>query len=167
MAKILIHNKKQSIKLTLLVVVLFFSALIVPLIFHVYFYYTNIYKFIINNNYLIYIASFLFFYVIYNGIFYYKIKFDSSSLRIESRRTLSIWFISKVYNIEITNDMLIGFRFVGSFLSINDKLLIQMRSSSGRKSAVRIPLTLVGKKRKRKLEQIFNKIIQNNECQTS
>jgi len=167
MAKILIHNKKQSIKLTLLVVVLFFSALIVPLIFHVYFYYTNTYKFIINNNYLIYIASFLFFYVIHNGIFYYKIKFDSSSLRIESRRTISSWFVSKVYNIEITNDMLIGFRFVGSFLSINDKLLIQMRSSSGRKSAVRIPLTLVGKKRKRKLEQIFNKIIQNNECQTS
>ena len=52
-------------------------------------------------------------------------------------------------------------------LSINDKLLIQMRSSSGRKSAVRIPLTLVDEKRKRKLEQIFNKIIQNNGCQTS
>ena len=167
MAKFLIHNKKQSIKLTLLVIALFFSALIAPLTFHFYFYYTDIYRFIINNNYLIYIASFLFFYVIYNGIFYYKIKFDSSSLRIESRRILSISFVSKVYNIEMTNDMLIDFRFLRNVLSINDKLLIQMRSSSGRRSAVRIPLTLVGKKRKRKLEQIFNKIIQNNGCQTS
>ena len=161
MAKILIHNKKQSIKLTLLVVVLFFSALIVPLIFHVYFYYTNIYKFIINNNYLIYIASFLFFYVIYNGIFYYKIKFDSSSLRIESRRTISSWFGSKSYNLEISNDMLVGFSFNRDFLSINDKLLVQMRSSSGRKSAIRIPMTLLGKKRKVKLTKILNNIIQN------
>jgi len=161
MAKILIHNKKQSIKLTLLVVVLFFSALIVPLIFHVYFYYTNIYKFIINNNYLIYIASFLFFYVIYNGIFYYKIKFDSSSLRIESRRTISSWFGSKSYNLEISNDMLVGFSFNRDFLSINDKLLVQMRSSSGRKSAIRIPMTLLGKKRKVKITKILNNIIQN------
>ena len=162
MEKFLIHNKKQSIKLTLLVVVLFFSALIVPLIFHVYFYYTNIYKFIINNNYLIYIASFLFFYVIYNGIFYYKIRFDSSSLRIQSRRTISSWFGSKSYNLEISNDMIIGFSFHGSFLSINDKLLIQMRSSSGRKSAIRIPMTLLGKKRKVKITKILNNIIQNN-----
>ena len=167
MEKFLIHNKKILIKLSLLVIVLFFSALIIPLTFHFYFYYTDIYKFIINNNYLIYIASFLFCYLLYNGIFYYRIKFDSSSLRIESRRVLSIWLVSKVYNIELTNDMLIGFRFFGSFLSINDILLIQMRSSSGRKFAVRIPLTLLGKKRKEKLEQIFNKIIQNNGCQTS
>ena len=162
MAKILIHNKKQSVKFTLLVIVIFFSSLILPLIFHVYFYYTNIYKFIINNNYLIYIASFLFFYVIYNGIFYYRIKFDSYSLIIQSKRTLSSLFGSKIYNLELSNDMLIGFRFFRNFLSINDELLIQMKSRSGRKSAVRIPLTLLGKKRKVKITNILNNIIQNN-----
>ena len=121
----------------------------------------------ISNLYLIYVGFLFFFYIIYYGIFYYKIKFEYSSFLIQSRRTLSSWFGSKVYNLELSNDMLIGFRFFRTFLSINDDLLIQMRSSSGRRSAVRIPLTLVGKKRKRKLEQIFNKIIQNNGCQTS
>ena len=94
--------------------------------------------------------------------FYYKIKFDSSSLRIQSRRTISSIFGSKSYNLEISNDMLIGFRFFRDFFSINDKLLIQMRSSSGRKSAIRIPMTLLGKKRKVKLTKILNNIIQNN-----
>ena len=116
----------------------------------------------ISNLYLIYGAFIFLFYIIYHGIFYYKIKFEYSSFLIQSRRTLSSWFGSKVYNLELSNDMLIDFRFIRNFLSINDKLLIQMRSSSGRRSAVRIPLTLVGKKRKVKLTNILNNIIQNN-----
>ena len=167
MKQIMIDNKKVSRRLTLLVFVLLFLMLAIPLIFYLFFYYSFFYKFMISNLYFIYVGFLFFFYIIYYGIFYYKIKFEHSSFLIQSRRTLSSWFGSKVYNLELSNDMLIGFRFVGSFLSINDKLLIQMRSSSGRKSAVRIPLTLVGKKRKIKLEQIFNKIIQNNGCQTS
>lgn len=163
----MIDNKKASRRLTLLVFGLLFFILVIPLIFHFFFYYSSFYKFMISNLYLIYVGFLFFFYIIYYGIFYYKIKFEYSSFLIQSRRTLSSWFGSKVYNLELSNDMLIGFRFFRNFLSINDKLLIQMRSSSGRRSAVRIPLTLVGKKRKRKLEQIFNKIIQNNECQTS
>ena len=167
MAKILIQNKQKSTILTLLVTVLLFSISVIPLIVHMFFYRTSIYYFLISHNYWIYIVFITFFYFIYHGIYNYKIKFEHSSFLIQSRRTLSSWFGSKVYNLELSNDMLIGFRFFRNFLSINDKLLIQMRSSSGRRSAVRIPLTLVGKKRKRKLEQIFNKIIQNNGCQTS
>ena len=163
----MIDNKKVSRRLTLLVFGLLFFMLVIPLIFHLFFYYSSFYKFMISNLYLIYVGFPFFFYIIYYGIFYYKIKFEYSSFLIQSRRTLSSWFGSKVYNLELSNDMLIGFRFFRNFLSINDKLLIQMRSSSGRRSAVRIPLTLVGKKRKIKLEQIFNKIIQNNGCQTS
>ena len=162
MAKILIHNKQQSLILTLLVIALLFSLLVIPFIFYTYFYHTAIYNFLTNYNYWIFIIVFLFFYFIYYGIYNYKIKFDNSSLLIQSRRTISSWFGSKSYNLEISNDMLIGFSFHGSFLSINDKLLIQMRSSSGRKSAIRIPMTLLGKKRKVKLTKILNNIIQNN-----
>jgi len=167
MKQIVIHNKKESKILTILVAVLLFSFIAPPLMFYLFYHHSPLYKFMISNLYLIYVAFIFLFYIIYFGIFYYKIKFNYSSFVIQSRRILSSWFGSKVYNLELSNDMLIGFRFVGSFLCINDKLLIQMRSSNGRKSAVRIPLTLVGKKRKRKLEQIFNKIIQNNGCQTS
>ena len=158
----MIDNKKASRRLTLLVFVLLFFMLAIPLIFHLFFYYSFFYKFMISNLYFIYVGFLFFFYIIYYGIFYYKIKFEHSSFLIQSRRTLSSWFGSKVYNLELSNDMLIGFRFIRNFLSINDKLLIQMRSSSGRRSAVRIPLTLVGKKRKVKLTNILNNIIQNN-----
>ena len=162
MAKILIQNKKKSGILTVLVVALLFSISVIPLIFYTFFYHTVIYNFLISQNYWIYIVFILFFYFIYHGVYNYKIKFDNSSLLIQSRRTISSWFGSKSYNLEISNDMLIGFSFHGSFLSINDKLLIQMRSSSGRKSAIRIPMTLLGKKRKVKLTKILNNIIQNN-----
>ena len=163
----MIDNKKASRRLTVLVFVLLFSFIAFLLMFYLFFHHSPFYKFMISNLYLIYVAFIFLFYIIYYGIFYYKIKFEYSSFLIQSRRTLSSWFGSKVYNLELSNDMLIGFRFFRNFLSINDQLLIQMKSSSGRRSAVRIPLTLLGKKRKRKLEQIFNKIIQNNGCQTS
>ena len=162
MAKILIHNKKQSIILTLSVIALLFSSLVIPFIFYTYFYHTYIYNFWISFNYWIYIIFILFIYFIYYGIYNYKIKLNNYSLLIQSRRTISSWFGSKQYNLEISNDMLIGFSFCRSFMSINDKLLIQMKSSSGRKSAIRIPLTLLDRKRKKRLIERFNNIIENN-----
>ena len=162
MKKIVIQNKQKSTILTLLVTVLLFSISVIPLIFYTYFTHTDIYNFLISQNYWIYIVFILFFYFIYYGVYNYKIKFDNYSLLIQSSRTISSWFGSKSYNLEISNDMLVGFSFSRDFLSINDKLLVQMRSSSGRKSAVIIPLTLLDRKRKIRLKGILNNIIQNN-----
>ena len=162
MEKILIQNKQKSTILTLLITVLLFSISVIPLIFYTFSHHTIIYNFLSSHNYWIYIVFSLFFYFIYYGVYIYKIKVDNYSLLIQSRRTVSSWFGSKVYNLEISNDMLVGFSFIRSFLSINDKLLIQMRSSSGRKSAVIIPLTLLDRKRKIRLKGILNNIIQNN-----
>ena len=116
MAKILIHNKKQSIILTLLVVTLLFSISVIPIIFYTYFTHTNIYNYLFDYNYWICIVFFLFFYFIYNGVYNYKIKFDNYSFLMQSSRTISSWFGSKVYNLEISNDMLIGFSFSRSLI---------------------------------------------------
>ena len=166
MKQIIIDNKKASIILTILVSLLLLFILVIPLIFYLFFYYSPFYKFMISNFYLIYVAIILFCYIIYHGVFHYEIKFSYSTFIIQSRRTISSWFGSKVYNLELSNDMLIGFRFIRSFSSINDKLLIQIKSSSGRRSAVRIPLTLISKARKKKLSNIFNQIMEQNGCQT-
>ena len=166
MNQIMIDNKKISIILTILVALLFLFISVIPLVFHLFFYYSHFYKLMFSNFYFIYVLFPLFFYIVYNGVFEYKIKFSYSSFIIQSRRTISSWFGSRVYNLELSNDMLIGFRFIESFLSMNDKLLIQIKSSSGRKSAVRIPLTLISKKRKKKLSNIFNQIMEKNGCQT-
>ena len=165
MNEIIIDNKKTSIILTILVALLLLFISVIPLVFHFFFYYSPIYKFMISNFYVIYVSFPLFFYIVYNGVFEYKIKFSYSSFIIQSRRTISSWFGSRVYNLELSNDMLIGFCFIESFSSINDKLLIQIKSSSGRKSAVRIPLTLISKARKKKLSNIFNQIMEQNGCQ--
>lgn len=163
MAKILIQNKKKSTILTLLVVVLLLFVSVIPLMVYFFFYHTAIHNFLISQNYWIYIVFILFFYFIYYGVYNYKIKFDNYSLLIQSSRTISSWFGSKSYNLEISNDMLIGFSFSRSFLSMNDKLLIKIKSSSGRrKSAIKIPLTLLDRKRKKRLKGILNNIIQNN-----
>jgi len=167
MPKIIFHNNKQSIVLTLVVSLLLLCISIIPLIFYFYFYQTFIYRYFLNNSYFIYIIFLLFFYFIYYGIYNYNIKFEHNSFRIKSKRTLSSWFGSKVYDLEISNDMLIGFRFNKTYFNINDELLIQMQSSSGRKSAVKIPITLLNKREKIKITEIYNRIIQNNRCQKS
>mgnify|MGYP001368316833 CR=1 FL=1 len=166
MNEVIIENKKTSIILTILVALLLLFITVIPLVFHFFFYYSPINKFIISNFYFIYVLFLLFFSIVYSGVFEYEIKFSYSSFIIHSRRTVSSWFGSRVYSLELSNDMLIGFRFIESFLSINDKLLIQIKSSSGRKSAVRIPLTLIRKRRKKKLLNIFNQIMEKNGCQT-
>ena len=166
MNEVIIENKKTSIILTILVALLLLFISVIPLVFHSFFYYSPFNKFMISNFYFIYVLFLLFFYIVYDGVFEYKIKFSYSSFIIQSRRTVSSWFGSRVYNLELSNDMLIGFRFIENFSSINDKLLIQIKSSSGRKSAVRIPLTLIRKRRKKKLLNIFNQIMEKNGCQT-
>ena len=106
-------------------------------------------------------------YVLITGVYYFKFIFEDSSFLIRSRRSLSGLLGGKNYQLEISNDMLIGFKFFSRGISFNDILLIQMRSHSGKKSAVRIPLTLLNKDRRNKISNILNNIIQKNECQTN
>ena len=167
MSKTIFHNNRQSVVLTILVFLILFSIFIIPLIFYLYFYHTFIFRDVFKNLYWVYVIPFLFFYFIYFGIYNYKIKFEYSSFRIQSKRTLSSWFGSKVYDLELSNDMLIGFRFYKTYFNINHKLLIQMQSSSGRRSAVRIPVTLLSKKDKIRIINRCNRIIENNRCQKS
>ena len=46
------------------------------------------------------------------NIYKYKLKFDDSSFLIKSNRTISSYFGSKLFCIELSNEMLIGFRFM-------------------------------------------------------
>ena len=165
--KIELENKRKAIILTIIVFIVLFCLLGLPVFFRMFFRESFTYHIIEDYLYLFWIVLFLFLYFVSIGVFYYKIIFEDSSFLIRSRRSLSGLFGGKNYQLEISNDMLIGFKFFSRGISFNDTLLIQMRSHSGKKSAVRIPLTLVSKVRRNKISNILNNIIQKNECQTN
>jgi len=165
--KIELENKRKAIILTIIVFIVLFCLLGLPVFFRMFFRESFTYHIIVDYLYLFWIVLFLFLYFVSTGVFYYKIIFEDSSFLIRSRRSLSGLFGGKNYQLEISNDMLIGFKFFSRGISFNDTLLIQMRSHSRKKSAVRIPLTLLSKDRRNKISNILNNIIQKNECQTN
>lgn len=165
--KIELENKRKTILLSIIGFIVLFCSGGLPVLFRIFFRESFFYHSIVDYLYLFWIVLFLFLYFLSKGVFYYNIIFEDSSFLIRSRRSLSGLFGGKNYQLEISNDMLIGFKFFSRGISFNDTLLIQMRSHSGKKSAVRIPLTLVSKVRRNKISNILNNIIQKNECQTN
>jgi len=165
MERILLHNDRKSKLLTIMVFVMLFTLATIPLIFYFFFQTTLLHHFFTGYYFLSPIIIVLHIYFIYVGIYNYQLKFEDSSFCITSRRTLSSYFGGKLHHIEISNDMLRGFQFMTRPFYITSRLLIQIQYSSGRKSAVRIPMTLINKSSEQRIENILNNIIQKNECQ--
>jgi len=165
--KIKLQNKKISIILTIIVATILFIFGVIPVLFNIFFRQSLISQFLLDYLYLFWVVLFLYLYFFSTGVYYYQVIFENSSFLIKSRRSLTGLFGGKNYQLEISNDMLIGFKFFTRGISFNDILLIQMKSNSGKKSAVRIPLTLVSKRRRDRMSNILNNIIQKNECQTN
>ena len=115
-----------------------------------------------DNIYIMYFLLLLTIYFIITGVYYYRMKFDRSSFSIDSKRTISGYLGGKNYNIEITNQMLLGYKFINNYYSLNCELLLKMKRNSGKRSATRIPLSMVSEKEKKKLSEILSNIIENN-----
>ena len=165
--KIELENKRKAIILTIIVFIVLFCLLGLTVFFRIFFRESFIYHIILDNLYFLWVLLFLSLYILITGVYYFQFIFEDSSFLIRSRRSLSGLLGGKNYQLEISNDMLIGFKFFSRGISFNDTLLIQMRSHSRKKSAVRIPLTLLSKDRRNKISNILNNIIQKNECQTN
>ena len=165
--KIELENKRQSIILTIIFFIVLFCFGGLTVFFRIFFRESFIYHIILDNLYFLWVVLFLSLYILITGVYYFQFIFEDSSFLIRSRRSLSGLLGGKNYQLEISNDMLIGFKFLSRGISFNDTLLIQMISHSGKKSAVRIPLTLLSKDRRNKILNILNNIIQKNECQTN
>ena len=142
-----------------------FLILAIPIIFFIFFNSSIIYDFFKYNYLYFFVVIFFYVFFINAGIYKYKLKFEDSSFLIKSKRTVSSYFGSKLFNIELSNDMLIGFRFLKRKHLITDVLLIQMVSNSGKRSAKRIPLTLLSHLTKEKISNLLDNIIQKNKCQ--
>jgi len=100
-------------------------------------------------------------YVIYTGIYFYKIKIDSYVIDIRSYRTVSGIFKPPNY-IDVSHAMLSEFSFFNRPFSFNKTLMIKIETDSGKKVAQRFNLTFLAKKEEKKISKILEQIIAKN-----
>lgn len=162
MESIRLSNRKKAYLLTILVVVFLVIIMFLPAILIYYFENSQISKNLTKFSGLPYLIVFCLLYFIKTGVYYYKMKFESSTFSMSSKRTISGYFGGKHHTIEITNGMLCGYQFFDNIYSFNCQLLLQMKKANGKRSAIRIPLSLVSKKGKKQLSAILSNIIEDN-----
>ena len=105
------------------------------------------------------VRNFLFFIFIFiNSIFLLFYKKN----QVHSSAELVIKPGSKLNQIELSNDMLRGFKFLKRNFFLTDILIIKIISESGKKSAVRIPITLLRNKNKERITSILENIVRKN-----
>jgi len=162
MESIRLSNIKKAYLLTILVIVFFVIIIFVPLIFIYYFENSQISNNLTKFSGLPYLIAFCLLYFIKTGFYYYKMQFESSTFSVLSKRTISGYFGGKHHTIEITNEMLCGYQFFDNIYSFNCQLLLQMKKANGKRNSIRIPLSLLSNKKKKKLSDILSNIIKDN-----
>ena len=108
------------------------------------------------------IVTFILLYFYFTGIYRYKIKFDDSSFLVNSRNIINL-IGGKLTQIELSNEMLRGFVFTKRKFFFTDILILKIISISGKKSAVRIPITFLRNKNKEKITSILENIVSKNQ----
>ena len=152
------NNKSKLLRIIVILFLLFF--IVIPSLIVQFLNYSILYDFY-NNNHIYFITVSLIFISIYClGIYRFKIKFEDSSFLINSRNIINL-IGGKLTQIELSNEMLRGFKFMKRKF-FTDILILKIISVSGKKSAVRIPITLLNNKNKEKITKILEKIVCKN-----
>jgi len=161
MRKTLNNNNKSQI-LRIVVLLYLFVFIIIPFLIVQFLNSSFLYDFY-NNNYIYFmIVTFILIYFYCTGIYRYKIKFEDSSFLVNSRNIINL-IDGKLTQIELSNEMLRGFVFTKRKFFFTDILILKIISISGKKSAVRIPITLLRNKNKEKITSILENIVSKNE----
>ena len=153
------NNKSKILRLVVILYLLFF--IIIPYLIVQLLNSSFLYDFFNNNHVYFVIVTLILLYFYYIGIYRYKIKFEDSSFLINSRNII-YFFGGKLTQIEISNEMLRGFEFIKRKFFI-DVLILKIISASGKKSAVRIPITSIRKKNKAKIISTLENIVRKNQ----
>ncbi len=161
MRKTLNNNNKSQI-LRIVVLLYLFVFIIIPFLIVQFLNSSFLYDFY-NNNYIYFmIVTIILIYFYCTGIYRYKIKFEDSSFLVNSRNIINL-IGGKLTQIELSNEMLRGFVFTKRKFFFTDILILKIISISGKKSAVRIPITLLRNKNKEKITSILENIVSKNE----
>ena len=151
-------NKSKILRIIVILYSLFF--IVIPYLIVQLLNSSLLYDFYNDNNIYFIIVNLIFIYFYFTGIHRYQIKFEDSSFFIKSRNIINL-IGGKLTQIELSNEMLRGFKFKKRKF-FTDILILKIISVSGKKSAVRIPITLLKNKNKDKITTILEKIVHKN-----
>ena len=154
------NNKSQILRLILILYLLIF--LVIPYFILEFLNTSLLYDFYSNNYIYFMIVTFILLYFYCKGIYRYKIKFEDSSFLVNSRNIINL-IGGKLTQIELSNEMLRGFVFTKRKFFFTDILILKIISISGKKSAVRIPITFLRNKNKEKITSILENIVSKNQ----
>ena len=158
--KLISTNRKTALLITLLIfafgmITIFFPLLLIRLIPQ-----SGIGNYFFEHLYYGYFSIPIMLYIIYIGVFLYKIKIDSYIIDIRSRRIISGIFKPPHY-IDIAHTMLSEFAFFNRPFSFNKTLMIKITTDAGKKVVKRFNLSFLSKKEEKKISKALEQIIAN------
>ena len=106
-------------------------------------------------------SLFILIYVLYVGIFHYRIKVTRYVIEITSKRIVFGYFKPPNY-IEISSDSLVEYSFFNRPFSFNKILMIRVKNEQGKVFAKRFYMTFLSNKNQKKLSDKLQNITQIN-----
>jgi len=159
--KLISTNRKISISITVIIIVFGLLTIFFPLLLLRIIPQSGIGHYLLEHLYYGYFSTPILMYILYTGVYFYKIKIDSYIIDVRSQRTISGIFQPPNY-IDIAHAMLSEFSFFNRPFSFNKTLMIKIQNDSGKKVAKRFDLTFLSKKEEKKISKVLERIIAKN-----
>ena len=100
-------------------------------------------------------------YFIITGVYYYRIKIDSSVVYITTYRIIFSSIKTRDF-LDILHDRLVDYTFFNKSLTFNTALILRVKKTNGKVIAKRFNLTLISKKEIERISNILSKLIAKN-----
>ncbi|MEC9209972.1 MAG: hypothetical protein VX762_06060 [Bacteroidota bacterium] len=139
----------------------FILTIVMPLIFIKYLSFSGIGHFFLENTIYIIFSGIILFYFSIVGAYYYDIKIDPYVIQITSFRPIAEIFQEKNF-VDVPHIMLVDYAFFNRPLSFNKTLMLKIETDKKKKIIKRFNLTLISKKKIRKISRILDRIIAKN-----
>jgi hypothetical protein len=155
------NNRTKMTVLAVGLFFLFFTGIIIPEWFIIYFPFSGISDFFANNIIYRLICAIVIFGFFYVGNFYYSINVDSYVIQITSYRPLLDFFNKKDY-VDIPHTMLRDYSFFYRPFSFNKTVMLKIETQSGRKIVKQFNTTLMSENEIVRISEVFDRIIVKN-----
>ena len=140
---------------------LFFTAIIIPEWFIIYFPFSGLSDFFADNIIYSLISAVVILHFIFVGTFYYTVNVDPYVIQITSYRVLLDLFKKKDY-VDIPHTMLKDYSFFDRPFTFNKTLMLKIETQSGKKVAKRFNITLMSENEIERISKVFDGIIVKN-----
>ena len=154
-------NRKKVTIVTLLITIFGLIAILLPLQLIYIIPQSGLGNYFLDHLHYGFITVPILIYFTVTGIYFYKIKIDPYIIDMTSHRTIS-GFFQKANSVDISHSMLMDYSFFDRSFSFNKTLMLKIETTSGKKIAKRFNLTLISRGEIKRISNILDRIIVNN-----